>query len=126
MLPKKYRLSKNKEFDFVFKNGKSSYGKLLGVKIAKNNLLLSRFGILVGSKVDKRAVVRNKIKRRLRAIIYENLNKIKKGYDCVIITLPLIKEVSYQEIKRDLENNFRKLRFYQKKKNNKKEKTGLI
>jgi len=119
MLPKKYRLSKKKEFDFVFNNGKSSYGKLLGVKIAKNDLPLSRFGILVGSKIDKRAVVRNKTKRRLRAIIYENLDKIKKGYDCVIITLPLIKEACYQEIKKDLEDNFKKLGlYYNKKKDN--------
>ena len=99
MLKRAKRLRKDKDFDNVFKCGKSAYSQIIGVKIEKNNLNHNRFGILVGTKVSKKAVDRNKIKRRIRAIIHNEEPLLKAGYDCAVIVLPLILAKSYDEIK---------------------------
>lgn len=113
MLKRNNRLSKNKDFDNVFQNGRSSYHKSLSVKLIPNNLEYNRFGILVGLKVSKKATVRNKIKRQLRAAIRLEEPFLKKGYDCVLVIFPLILANNYEEIKAALEFSFKRLHFYQ-------------
>lgn len=112
MLIRQHRLTKTKEIDFVFRRGKSSYDKLMGVKIIENQLKYNRFNIMVSNKVSKRAVVRNKIKRQLRAIIKQELDLLAIGKDCVIIALPPILEKKYQSIQRSLTKHFHKLNLY--------------
>lgn len=112
MLAKKSRLTKDKDFDHAFNNGKASYDKLLGIKIVSNNLAYNRFGILVSNKVSQKAVERNKIKRQIREIIRLNLNKLKQGYDCVVITSRLILNKEYSDIKNSLTNNFKRLKLF--------------
>ena len=46
---------------------------------------LSRFGLVVSTKVDKRAVIRNRIRRQVREIIRLKLAKIKPGFDVMIV-----------------------------------------
>lgn len=86
MLSKINRLTKKKDFDLVFKRGKSDKSGFLAVRAMENNLSQSRFGFVVGKKVSKKATVRNKIKRRLRASIRGE--EIKKPADFIIIALP--------------------------------------
>jgi len=107
------RLSKNKDFDKVFQTGRSSYQEVLGAKLIRNNLDHNRFGVLVGLKINKKAVVRNKIKRQIKAAIRLDEPFLKKGYDCVIVVFPLILAKNYQEIKANLKASFKKLNFYQ-------------
>lgn len=57
----------------------------LNLKIAKNGKDLSRFGFVISKKVDKRATVRNRIKRKLRNCLEEKMEKISKGYDFLFI-----------------------------------------
>jgi ribonuclease P protein component len=103
MLGKKYRLTKNKDFERVAKMGQSIFSKELGLKWIKNNLSISRFGIVVPLKIDKRSTVRNKMKRRIRAIIYQNLKTIKPGFDIMILTKPEVKELDYWGLKEKVE-----------------------
>ena len=110
MLPQKNRLSKKKDFDKVFKKGKSSFDGLLGVKMLKNEQEFTRFGIIVSSKVSKKAVIRNKIKRRIRNIIAKNYNSGANAKDVVIISLPKISGKKYNEIEKSLGAHFKKLK----------------
>jgi len=112
MLKKTNRLTKDKEFENVFKKNISGYNKITGLKVAPNNLDISRIGILVSAKISKKAVVRNKIKRRIREILRLRLNNIKEGFDIIVLTLPEIKEKSYKEIEESLDNNLKKLKLY--------------
>lgn len=112
MLKKVNRLTKNKEFENVFKNGASSYNKLLGVKLTKNSLSFNRFGIIISNKISKKAVERNKIRRRIRSIIESELSFFKEGFDCVIVVLPLILAKKQEEIKKALDFSWAKLKFY--------------
>ena len=109
MLAKANRLTLKKDFAKVFEKGRSSFDGVLGIKILENDLKQTRFGFLVGQKVSKKAVVRNKIKRRLRAIVRQKFPKIKDGFDVVVITLPPIATQKYKDIEKSIANNFKKL-----------------
>lgn len=109
MLAQKNRLTKKKDFDLVFKKGKSSFNDYLGIKILKNKLDYPRFGVIVSSKISKKAVVRNKIKRRIKDVLRRERKNISNNIDCVVITLPLIKKADYNEIKTALLNSLKRL-----------------
>jgi ribonuclease P protein component len=110
MLKKENRIGLNKEFDRAFKAGQSFYGKILGMKGVSNNSTSNRFGILINTKVSKKAVVRNKIRRELREIIKKRLELLKPGNDFVIIVFPLILDKNIQEIESELDAGLKKLR----------------
>lgn len=55
------------------------------LKVKENNLGLNRFGIVVSKKIDKRSVVRNRIKRLLREILVNLNSKITPGHDMLFI-----------------------------------------
>ena len=76
------------------------------MKIMKNNLDVSRFAFVAGLKISKKAVVRNKIKRRLRYTVREKLPAIQKGIDVLIITLPGIEKQDFKTIKNGLNSAF--------------------
>ncbi|NQU83717.1 MAG: ribonuclease P protein component [Parcubacteria group bacterium] len=110
MLPKEHRLSKSKEIEKVYKNGKSFFSKNLGVKTLQNNLEQSRFTVVVGLKVSKKATKRNRVKRQLREILRLNVEKITPGFDVMIIALPAILDKDYNELEKDLSDAFKKLK----------------
>lgn len=103
MLPKINRLTKKKDFETVFKNGKSFKRYFLLFKILKNNLKESRFGFVVSKKISNKATIRNKVKRRLRAIVSSQFKKNessadKQCIDLIIIALPGIEKKEFSEI----------------------------
>ncbi|HXS14739.1 MAG TPA: ribonuclease P protein component [Candidatus Saccharimonadales bacterium] len=83
MLPKKFRLPSQ----IKFIHPRSVFTPLFTVKIVQNNLDYSRFGVIVSKKIDKRAVVRNSIKRKIRSCITKD-NWEKKGQDVLFIVKP--------------------------------------
>lgn len=114
MLPKINRLNKKKDFEDVFKKGKGYKEEFLVLKILKKNSFNPpRFGFIVSQKVSKRATVRNKIKRRLRALVGQRLLKFKKGINAIIITLPGIEKKNFQEMEEVLEKMFKKAKLYE-------------
>lgn len=110
MLDKKQRLTKKKEFDIVFKGGRAVYGDTFGLKIIKNNLGFGRFGLIIGAKISKKAVERNKLRRRLREVIKKNLSGLKDGFDAVIIALPGATKKNQREVEQTIINLFKKLK----------------
>lgn len=80
MLAKELRLGKSKvRFTQVFTH------PLFSFRVAKNNLGQSRFGFIVSKQVDKRAVVRNRVKRVFRSCIEEVQAETEKGYDMTFV-----------------------------------------
>jgi len=110
MLKKIQRLTKDKEFDQIFKDGASSYNKLMGIKVLENELEYSRLGIIISNKVSKSAVKRNKLKRQLREIFKPRMEQLKKKYDIVVIVLPPAIDKIYQELEKATEQAFKKLK----------------
>lgn len=107
MLPRQNRLKK-KELEGVFKEGKGFKEDFIFLKITKNNLKVSRFGFVVSQKVSKKATLRNKIKRRLRAGVQTRLAKIKKGWDMVLVAVPGLETKNVWEIEEAINKLFKK------------------
>jgi len=112
MLQKINRLTRNKDFDRVFKTGQSFYSKVLGVKTAPNGLKVSRFGFLIGVKVSKKAVVRNLFKRRLRETIRKELPSLKSSQDVVIIVFNQILDKNFEDLQKIINSGFKRLKLY--------------
>jgi len=100
MLPKINRLRRKKDFERIFKKGKGFKEDLLFLKIIKNNLGLIRFGFVVSQKISKKATVRNKIKRRLRAMIGKEIKKNETGFDILFIVSPGLEKKKFQDVEK--------------------------
>jgi ribonuclease P protein component len=70
------------QFDLVYEKGRSWAAKEIVIKALPNGLDLTRYGLTVSRRVGK-AVVRNKIKRRLREILRQMC--LPSGWDLIII-----------------------------------------
>ena len=103
MLPKEHRLKKKKDFERVLRRGKLLAKNFLTLKTVKNNLKTIRIGVVVSRKVSKKAVLRNKTKRKLREAARANIKKIKPGYDLIFFTKKGIEKKSFSEIKKEVE-----------------------
>ena len=88
---------KNKDFQNVYKNGKSYANKYLVMYLLYNNKEESRLGISVSKKVGN-SVVRHRITRLIREAYRLNKEKFSKGYDIVVIARAVSKDKSYKEI----------------------------
>ncbi|MFC1663537.1 ribonuclease P protein component [Patescibacteria group bacterium] len=108
MLPKINRLKKKKEFEKIFSKGKGFKEDFLFLKTAKNNLKTNRFGFVVSQKVSKKAVVRNKIKRRLRELIKLKLPQIKSGIDVLLVVNPGLETKDFWEVEEIINRLFKK------------------
>jgi ribonuclease P protein component len=65
--------------------------------------LATRIGISISQKVHKRAVIRNRIKRQLRAICRQLLPRFAQGWDLVITVHPQALQCDYQQFLQELE-----------------------
>ena len=84
MLPKAHRLTRSDDYARVRRTGRSKAHPLLILATTPNGGELTRVGIAVGKKVGT-AVVRNRIKRRLRETARARLGRIRTGQDIVLI-----------------------------------------
>lgn len=103
MLPKQNRLKKEKDFENVFKNGKTVKCQNLFFKYVPSGEE-SRIGIVVSKKVSKRAVDRNKVKRRIREIFRLTGDKLKTGFNIIIVAYPSIKDKEFKSIKEEIDS----------------------
>ncbi len=98
MLARINRLTADRDFDRLFKSGKNFSGRGLSVKVGANGLGVTRFAIVVGTKVSKDAVDRNLLKRRLREIVRRELPAVAASADVAIIARPEALKLSFQEL----------------------------
>lgn len=115
MLPKKERLAKKKDFNAVYQKGKiyRSEKRNITLRCAKNALETVRVGFVVGKSYSKKAVERNKLKRRLRAAISENISQIQPGRDIIVSYNGSKKEgkpLEYKELLKQLGDVIKKIK----------------
>jgi ribonuclease P protein component len=77
-----HRLRKGLEFDRAYREGTVVSGPLVVLRVILNGGGPTRWGFAVGKRISKRAVVRNRIRRRLREAA-RTLN-VREGYDIVV------------------------------------------
>ncbi|KAF5072752.1 ribonuclease P protein component [Acetobacterium wieringae] len=101
-------LSKENEFKRVFKVGDVFGNKVFVIYYLKNEENFNRLGIIVSKKVSKKAVIRNKVKRRIKEAYRLNEDSFSKGYDIILIAKESIKEVPYSSLEKSLNHLFYK------------------
>ncbi|MDD5127974.1 MAG: ribonuclease P protein component [Dehalococcoidales bacterium] len=88
-------LTKAAQYKLVYERGNTRTSALLIMKALSNTLDLSRYGFSVSRRVGK-AVVRNRIKRRMREILREMT--LKPGWDIIFIIRPKAAGVSFSDL----------------------------
>lgn len=98
MLKQANRLTKRKEFGYVYKHGKYAYNNHLTLIYVPSKLKEVRIGFSISKKIGK-AHVRNKIKRQLREIVRNLILNIESNFNYVFVVKPEITSITYEEIK---------------------------
>jgi ribonuclease P protein component len=75
-------LKSNNQFNLVYDEGRSWAGREIVLKALTNNSNDTKFGFVISHRLGK-AVVRNRIKRRLREITRQM--SVQPGWDIVLI-----------------------------------------
>ncbi|HEU4839483.1 MAG TPA: ribonuclease P protein component [Micavibrio sp.] len=102
-LKKLERLLKRSDFLLVAAKGKKWVSKSMIVIANPNDLGTRRVGITVTKKLEKTAVGRNRMKRRLRAAAADVLTQdAKAGMDYVLIARHDTATRPYNELQKDL------------------------
>lgn len=70
---------------------------MLVLALARNEVGWSRFGFVVSRRVGG-AVVRNRVKRRMREAVHRHLDQIPAGWDVVLVARAPIAEARFAEI----------------------------
>jgi len=94
-------LKENHLFRRAYAKGKSAVMPSCVVYIRRNGRKENRLGITAAGKLGK-AVVRNKIRRRLREIYRTNEGCFVTGYDIVLVARARGLHVRYQKLERDV------------------------
>ena len=97
MLKKTNRLAKTKDVQRTTMRGRSFFNPNFVIKYSASQSTAPRFTVTIATKVSKRAVVRNKIKRIIREAVRTNMARFRSG-DYVIIVRPSMTAVPPKEI----------------------------
>ena len=108
-------LKQNHLFRRLYQKGKCAPGRCLVVYCRKNGLDYNRLGLTTGTKLGH-AVVRNRIRRRIREAYRLSESSYVLGYDIVIVARHRAAEADFQEIQNCLYQQFGKLGLIRKEK----------
>ena len=93
-------LKGNRSFRRLYAKGRSLASGTVVLYCRRNGSRENRLGLTVGTKVGK-AVVRNRIRRRLREIYRLNEGRFRRGWDLVAVARSRAAEADYRELEKD-------------------------
>lgn len=93
-------LKLNHVFQRLYRKGARSALPTLAFYSRQNGRQENRLGLTTGAKLGH-AVVRNKLRRRLRAIYRLHESEFKTGFDIVVVCRAASVTASYQRLERD-------------------------
>ncbi len=105
-MDKKNRLRKNMEFRKVYKVRKNFWNRNLILYIRKNGTEETRIGVTITRKVGN-AVVRNKLKRRIKELNNAYIADLKSGYDIVVIPKKNAVDLPFKDLKSALKHIYK-------------------
>ncbi|OGY90092.1 MAG: ribonuclease P protein component [Candidatus Komeilibacteria bacterium RIFCSPLOWO2_01_FULL_52_15] len=112
MLPRDHRLRGDQQFKKLARYGRSFFGSAVHLKMVQSGQQQTRFAFVVSTKISKRAVVRNTIRRRMREIIRKELPQLKSGFDVLLIARPKAATLEYWELQGQIVELLNKARLF--------------
>ena len=110
-MKKENRLKKRKQFNWIFKNGKTIKEKDIAIVYNTSYGNDYKVGFSVTKKVGK-AVVRNKTKRRMKAIVTKYKNDIKPKCTMIFVAKPSIVDVKFEDIENQIVSLLKKAELF--------------
>lgn len=109
MLPKHNRLQASWLIDKVRRKGQRFSCKYFRLFIQKRRTdSPNKIAVVISTKVSPKAVERNKLKRKTRAVFTKILPRLKPGYNFVLSYSKGAKKLKIQDIEKELINAFSK------------------
>ncbi|MBD3252076.1 ribonuclease P protein component [Candidatus Uhrbacteria bacterium] len=99
MLPKASRLRHEKDFARLSVKGRPLYGPYCILRARKSGSEPSKIGFVASGKMFKKAVDRNRVRRRMREAIRPHLDEIPPGYDMSFIARKEVADAEPKELK---------------------------
>ena len=101
-------LKENHLFQRAYRKGKTCADGCLVLYVRRNGKAVNRLGLTVSTKVGH-AVVRNRIRRRLREIYRLHESELKTGTDLVVVARVRASGSSYRQLEQSFLNLSRRL-----------------
>lgn len=95
-------MSDSREIERIIRRGGKVSGNFLFIRFFPNQLKNIRVAVVAGLKVHKKAVYRNKLRRRVREGLRQNLHQIKPGYDLVFFIKPQAMEADFKGLEAEI------------------------
>ena len=109
MIPRLNSLKQSWEIKRVLKNGSRYSFTFFTMIVKKQNYDKTRIAFLLSKKIDKSAVNRNFIKRRLRALFSKILYSLHNSFDIVIVPRQIVKTAKFNEMEKQMKDVEKKL-----------------
>ena len=101
-MPRQSRLLRSADFDRTLRSGRRAASGYLALFVSDNELGRPRVGLAVSKKLGN-AVVRNRIKRRLRELIRPMVARAKGGRDVVIVARAQAVDAEFARLRQEIE-----------------------
>jgi len=105
MIPFKNRFHGHNSLNYVYKNGQSARSDMISIRYIKNsNRKESRIAVVVGKKILKSAVGRNRIRRRVYGYAHTLLVNFQDSYDLIfIIHSKELKDIGHKDLAQQID-----------------------
>lgn len=101
-----HRLQSVKDFRLLFRFGRKKESRFFQLTVLQNNLLFSRFAFITPKSIDKRAVMRNRLRRRAREWVRMHASCPLSSADIAVFLKKDAKQATKKEFYEDLATIF--------------------
>ena len=103
------RISLQKDFQKILKRGKRVSDEVFLLRFVSNNHNHTRVASPISLKHSKKAVKRNKLRRRIQEVMREHLGDFAPTLDIIVMSRPEAIKLEYDQIKTRLEKLISKI-----------------
>ncbi|MBI2638829.1 ribonuclease P protein component [Candidatus Peregrinibacteria bacterium] len=110
MIAQKYKIRSKPRVLHILKKGRMFKWGVFYLRSLPNRAGHPRFSLILSKKIGRKAVERNKIRRRVYEVIRKNFSIISKTcYDVVVLCSARIGKTDYAQIERDMIQSLKRL-----------------